>query len=101
MKKKTYHSLAEAPPVYVPVEEVMKNYAAEAAHFDKVLGPDVPARLIRPRGRPRKGVTVEAGKVHTVRVPDSLWQAAKARAAELGLTANAAVQLALRDWALR
>jgi len=31
MKKKTYHSLADAPAVYVPVEDVMKNYAAEAA----------------------------------------------------------------------
>jgi len=66
-----------------------------------VLGPDVPARLIRPRGRPRKGVTVEAGKVHTVRVPDSLWSAARKKADQLGVSVNAALQLALRDWTTR
>jgi hypothetical protein len=89
-------AIAEMPHQYVPLEELEKNLDRDASYAEKHFGPDVP-RLI-PRGRPRKGTVVEAGKVHTVRVPGSLWNAAKCQAERLGLSPNAAVQLALRAW---
>ena len=85
----------------MPLEEARASLAADAEYFEKHYGPDVPARLVVTRGRPKKGTIVEAGKVHAVRLPDSLWEAAKKKAARLGVSANAAVQLALREWASR
>ncbi len=96
MKVKVYKSIGEMPHRYVPIEELEKNLDADAAWAEKHYGPNVPR--ITPRGRPRKGTAVEAGAVHTVRVPDSLWKAAKRKAERMGLTSNAAVQLALRAW---
>lgn len=101
MTKKILRSLSDPSIVHVPLEEGRASLAADAAYFEKNYGPNVPARLVRPRGRPKKGVVVEAGKVHSVRVPESLWAAAKKKAGRLGVSPNAAVQLALRAWAGR
>lgn len=97
--KKVYRSVAELPRVYVPVEEVMKNYAAEAAEADRRYGPHVPP--LTPRGRPRKGTKVEGSKVHSVRLGVSVWAVLERKAKALRITPNAAVQLAVREWAER
>ena len=94
--KKTYRSLAELPKVYVPLEEAKRTLARDAAWFEKHLGPDVP-RITR-RGRPRKGVKVEPGKIRSLRIPDSAWRALESRAKSEGLSTNAAVRLAVLSW---
>ncbi len=99
-KPKVYRSVAEIPAHhFVPVAEIMKSYDAEVAWAEKHYGPDVPP--LTPRGRPRRGVKTEPSKVHAVRIKESAWQAFCAKAKAAGLTANAALQLALRDWTSR
>jgi len=44
---------------------------------------------------------VEAAVVHTIRVKPSIWRSFAVKAEAAGLSANAAVQLALQDWARR
>jgi hypothetical protein len=46
--RKTYHSLAELPKTYVPLEVAKRTLARDAAWFEKHLGPDVP-RVARPQ----------------------------------------------------
>ncbi len=98
-KPKTYRSISELPPVYVPVADLEKNFAVIAAEADRLYGPHVPP--LTPRGRPRKGTTVEKTASHTVRIAESVWKAAQARAEALGISTNAAVQLAVRQWSDR
>lgn len=44
---------------------------------------------------------VEAAVVHTIRIKPSVWRSFAVKAEAAGLSANAAVQLALQDWARR
>lgn len=101
MRRKTFHDLAEAPDVFVPLEESRAAHAADAAWLEKRLGPDVPAQLVRPRGRPKKGTSVEPTKVHAVRIKVSAWKAFEKKARAAGLSPNAALQLAAAEWAAR
>jgi len=94
--ERTYHSLAELPKVYVPLDEAKRTLARDAAWFEKHLGPEV-ARITRP-GRPPKGVKVEPGKIRSLRIPDSAWRALQRRAKSKGLSTNAAVRLAVLSW---
>lgn len=96
-KVKVYKSLDEMPHVYVPVEEIEKNYAAEVAWADANFGPHVPP-LLTPRGRPRRGTKTEPSKVHAVRLKESAWRAFREKAKAAGLTPNAALQLAVAAW---
>ncbi len=98
-KTKVYRSVAELPPVYVPVDEIEKNFKREAAAADRRYGPHAPPLV--PRGRPRKGATVEKSTSHSVRMAESVWDAARMRARTLGITTNAAVQLAVIEWTAR
>lgn len=98
-KSKVYRSIADLPPVYVPFEEVEKNFRKEAAAADRRYGPDVAALV--PRGRPRKGAVVERSTSHSVRMAESVWDSARHRANALGITTNAAVQLAVIEWTRR
>ena len=95
-KSKVYRSIADLPPVYVPVEEVEKHFTREAAAADRRYGPHVAALV--PRGRPRKGAVVERSASHSVRMAESVWASARDRAKALGITTNAAVQLAVIEW---
>lgn len=79
---------------------VQGNYAQEVRAAEAELGPQVPA-LLTPQGRPRKGQVVEAAEVHALRVKPSIWQEFSSKAHEVGLTPNAAAQLALLEWAKR
>ena len=94
--KKTYRSLAELPKVYVPLDEAKRTRERDAAWIEMRLGPGVP-RITSP-GRPRKGTVVEAGRVHSIRVPDSDWEALQARAKAAGLSTNTAIRLAVLSW---
>ena len=94
--KKTYRSLTELPKVYVPLDEAKRTRAKDAAWVEMHLGTSVP-RITRP-GRPRKGTIVEAGRVHSIRVPDSDWAALQARAKAAGLSTNKAIRLAVLSW---
>lgn len=98
-KSKVYRSVAELPRVYVPVEEIEKNFKREAARVDRRYGPHVPPLV--PRGRPRKGSKVEKSASHSVRMAESVWDAARAQAKALGITTNAAVRLAVIEWTAR
>lgn len=98
-KAKVYRSTVELPHKYVTVEEIEKNYEREAAKADRLYGPHVPP--LTPRGRPRRGVTVEKTKVHAIRVRESAWKAVRSKARELGITTNTALQLAVTEWATR
>ena len=95
-KKKVYRSVSELPPVYVPVEKIEKSFKREAAAADRRYGPHVPPLV--PRGRPRKGTKVEKSSSHSVRMTESVWDAARVRAKALGISTNAAVQLAVMEW---
>jgi hypothetical protein len=79
---------------------VQGNYTEEVRAVDAGLGPQVSA-LLTPQGRPRKGQIVEAAEVHALRVKPSIWEEFTAKAHEVGLTPNAAAQLALLEWAKR
>jgi hypothetical protein len=81
-------------------EAVQADYAREVRAVEAELGPQVPA-LLTPQGRPRKGQVVEAAVVHTIRIKPSIWRSFAVKAEAAGLSANAAVQLALQDWARR
>jgi len=94
--KKTYRTLAELPRVYVPLREAKRARARDAVWIEERFGPGVP-RITR-RGRPRKGTKVEPGKVRSVRVADSVWDALRASAEATGLSTNAALRLALLSW---
>lgn len=76
---------------------VQANYAREVLQAEAELGPQVPA-LLTPQGRPRKGQCVEAAEVHALRVKPSVWQDFATKAKAVGLTPNAAAQLALMEW---
>ncbi len=95
-KRKIYRSIAELPPVYVPFEEIENNFKREAADADRLYGPHV--RPLVPRGRPRMGAKVEKSSSHSVRMTESVWRAARTRAKTLGISTNAAVQLAVIEW---
>jgi hypothetical protein len=101
MKKKILHSLSDPSIVYVPLEEARASHAADAAYFDKHLGPDVPARLIRPRGRPKKGTPPAKSTSRTVRMADAAWDTAGALAKKIGVSRNAVLQLAVLHMAGR
>lgn len=94
--RKVYKSVADLPPVFVPVKKVEKNFGREAAEADRRYGPHVPPLV--PRGRPRKGVKVEKSATHSVRMPKFVLGAARVRARSLGITTNAAIQLAVIEW---
>lgn len=95
-KTKVYRSVSELPPVYVPVEKIEKNFKREAAAADRRYGPHVRPPI--PRGRPRKGARIEKSSSHSVRMSESVWDAARVRAKALGISTNAAVQLAVVEW---
>ena len=94
--RKTYRSLGDLPNTFVPLEEAKRTQARDAAWIEKRLGPGVP-RITR-RGRPPKGVTVEPGRIRSLRIPDSTWQALQERAKASGLSTNTAVRLAVLSW---
>ena len=94
--KKTYRSLTELPKVYVPLDEAKRMRAKDADWIESRLGPGVP-RITSP-GRPRKGLVVEPGRVHSIRVPDSAWAAFQARAKAAGMSTNQAIRLAVLSW---
>jgi|BarGraNGADG00212_2_1021979.scaffolds.fasta_scaffold147889_1 hypothetical protein len=100
-KSKIYRSLAEAPAVYVPLQELRRAQAADAAWFEKHLGPDVPPLLLRPRGRPKKGTPPAKSTSRTVRMADAAWETAGALAKKIGVSRNAVLQLAVLDMAGR
>lgn len=81
-------------------DAVQANYACEVRAVEAELGPQTPP-LLTPQGRPRKGETVEAAEVHTLRVKPSIWQDFASKAKAAGLTPNAAAQLALLEWVKR
>ncbi len=81
-------------------EAVQTNYAREVPAAEVELGPQVPS-LLTPQGRPRKGQVLEAAKVHALRVKPSIWHEFSLKAHKVGLTPNAAAQLALLEWAKR
>jgi hypothetical protein len=101
MKKKILHSLSDPSIVYVPLEEARASHAADAAYFDKHFGPDVPARLIRPRGRPKKGTPPAKSTSRTVRMADAAWETAGVLAKKIGVSRNAVLQLAVLNLAGR
>jgi len=101
MRKKILHSLSDPSIVYVPLDEARASHAADAAYFDKHLGPDVPARLVRPRGRPKKGTPTAKSTSRTVRMADAAWETAGALAKKIGVSRNAVLQLAVLDMAGR
>ena len=80
------------------LEEVKANYAQVVAEVEAELGPQVPARLVG-RGRPRKGIQVEATHTHSLRLADSVWQSMAAKARASGISLNQAASLALMEWA--
>ncbi len=80
--------LSEAK-IHVPVAHVMKNFAAEAAAADA---------LILRRGRPKKGSAPTPSVARSVRMQVSVWEKVSARAKELGISTNAALQLAAAKW---
>ncbi len=79
---------------------VQANYTRVVQAAEAELGPQVPS-LLTPQGRPRKGQVVEAAEVHALRVKPSIWHEFSSKAHEVGLTPNAAAQLALLEWAKR
>jgi hypothetical protein len=97
--KRTYGALTELPRVYVPLQEAKQARAGDAAWIERRFGPGVP-RITR-RGRPRKGTKVEPGKVRSVRVADSVWDALRASAEATGLSTNAALRLAVLSWTVK
>ena len=101
MSRKIYHSFTDAPAIFVPLEEARASHAADAAWFEKHLGPDVPARLIRPRGRPKKGTAPAKSTSRTVRMADSAWDTAGALAKRIGVSRNAVFQIAVMKLAER
>ncbi len=96
--KKVYRSLEEMPRDFVPLEELRRTQAADAAYFERRYGPDVPPLLSRP-GRPRKGAKTEPTKPHSVRIEDSVWSAVAKKAERLGISVNAAIRQAALGWA--
>lgn len=78
--------------------EVEANFEQEVAWAESNYGPQIPGRLTG-RGRPRKGTTVEPTEPHSIRIQPSLWAVVQAQAQALNISTNAALQLALRDWA--
>jgi hypothetical protein len=101
VKKKIYHSLSDPSIVYVPLEEARASLAADAAWAEKHIGPDVPARLVLSRGRPKKGSAPTPSAARSVRMQVSLWKGISARADELGISTNAALQMAAAAWMAR
>jgi hypothetical protein len=89
MKKKRYPTVAE----------LEKSFELEASWADDRYGARVP-RLTKP-GRPRKGEKLEPTRPHSVRVPDSVWQALEVKAKRRGLSTNAALRLAAAEWISR
>ena len=100
-RAKTYHSLSDAPAVYVPLKAARASHAADAKWVEENLGPDVPARLIRPRGRPKKGTPPAKSTSRTVRMADAAWDTAGALAKRIGVSRNAVLQLAVLKMANR
>jgi hypothetical protein len=98
---KTYHSLSEALAVYVPLKVSRASQAADAKWVEENLGPDVPARLVRPRGRPKKGTPPVRSTSRTVRMPDAAWDTASVLAKRIGVSRNAVLQLAILNLANR
>ena len=82
------------------IEEIQARYLQDVKEVEAELGPHVPP-LLTPQGRPKKGQTVEAAEVHTLRVKPSVWQGLVTKAKAAGLTPNAAAQLALMEWSRR
>ena len=94
MSRKIYRSLADAPAVYVSVEESERTLDRDAAYFEKNYGPDVPP-LTRPRGRPKKGTAPAHSTSRTVRMDDAAWESASALAKKIGVSRNAVLQIAV------
>jgi len=80
------------------VEELLAGFDAEVARLEAKFGPQVPGRMVRP-GRPRKGTRMEPTGTHCLRVPDSVWNAMKAKAEAAGVSLNQAANLAMLEWA--
>ena len=80
------------------ITELEANFEQEVAWAESKYGPHVIGRLTG-RGRPRKGTAVEPTEPHSIRIQPSLWANVQAQAQALNISTNAALQLALRDWA--
>ena len=80
------------------VAELEANFDKEAAWAEAYYGPQVAGRIVG-RGRPRKGVEIEPTVPHSIRIQPSVWDMAKDRAKALGISTNAAFQLAVYEWA--
>ena len=79
------------------VEELLAGFDEEVARVEAKFGPQVHGRIVRP-GRPRKGTVTEPNGTHSLRVPDSVWDAMKAKAALAGVSLNQAANLAMLEW---
>ena len=79
------------------VAEVLAGLDAEVAMMEAKFGPQVSGRLTG-RGRPKKGTQVEPTVPHSIRIQPSVWELMKDRASALGISTNAAFQLAAKDW---
>jgi hypothetical protein len=82
------------------IAEMEATLDREAAWAEAHYGPQVMGRITG-RGRPRKGVEIEPTVPHSIRIQPSLWGLVKAKAKELGISTNAAFQLAVIEWAGR
>ena len=82
------------------VAEMEANLDREAAWAEARYGPQVHERITG-RGRPRRGVKIEPTVPHSIRIQPSLWELVRGRAKALGISTNAAFQLAVREWAGR
>ena len=80
------------------VAELEANFDKEAAWAEANYGPHVKGRITG-RGRPRKGVEIEPTVPHSIRIQPSLWGAVKVIAKNLGISTNAAFQIAVSEWA--
>lgn len=88
--------LSDAPSI----EEIQARYLKDVEDVEAELGPQV-TPLLTPQGRPRKGQAVEAAEIHALRVKPSVWLDLVAKAKAVGLSPNAAAQLALMEWSRR
>lgn len=79
------------------VAELEANFDKEAAWAEDHYGPQLTGRMVG-RGRPRAGAQVEPTVPHSIRIQPSVWNLAKARAKALGISTNAAFQLAVCEW---
>jgi|GEM_PF-6260444 predicted HicB family RNase H-like nuclease len=79
------------------VAELVAGFDEEVARVEAKFGPQVQGRMVGP-GRPRKGMTLEPTGTHSLRVPDAVWDAMKAKAAAAGVSLNQAANLAMLEW---